>query len=132
MAFAREIAAATVYMEASGEPSLGRQAVAHVLVNRVADGRWGSSLASVCLARAQFSCWDERDPNRMRLARLADTDAILLECLAFVDAAVAGEPDPTGGATFYYADTMPNPPSWASQGTFTAQIGHHRFYKDVP
>ncbi len=46
---------------------------------------------------------------------------------------IRGEvPDPTGGATHYYATTMPRPPAWVKGATFTVQIGAHRFYRNVP
>lgn len=45
----------TLAQEVRGEPLDGQKAVAHVLINRVKDGRWGKSLASVCLWKGQFS-----------------------------------------------------------------------------
>ena len=42
------------------------------------------------------------------------------------------EPDPTGGATHYYATTMPKAPGWAARAKQTLKLGHHIFFKDVP
>lgn len=41
-------------------------------------------------------------------------------------------PDPTGGATHYYAITMPKAPAWAAKATQTLRLGNHVFFKDVP
>ena len=130
--FDREIAVRTVWMEARGEGSDGMRAVASVLANRLADGRWGANLVAVCLAPLQFSCWNSSDPNRVAMARLADDDALLFEARQLVELALSGRDDPTDGATHYYADTMTRPPDWTAAARFTVQIGHHRFHKNVP
>lgn len=132
MTFALEVAARTVWGECRGEPIAGQRAVAHVLANRLTDGRWGSSLSSVCLAPYQFSCWRPDDPNLVKMAALDDGDPSLATFGAFIEAALAGETDPTDGATFYYSVTQILPPEWAKTGAFTVQIGKHKFYRDVP
>lgn len=130
MSFSLEIAARTLYGEARGETEDGQRAVAHVLVNRQKDGRWGKSLAEVCLARRQFSCWNDEDPNKMKLAALNDDDPLLTKLRGFVQAALLGDPDPTMGARWYYAVSMKTPPPWA-EGMPFVQIGNHRFLKTV-
>lgn len=125
-----EFGGATVFMEASGESPAGRRGVAWVLVNRLASGRYGGSLAEVCLDPNQFSCWNTSDPNRKRLARTALTDPIFQDSLAAVAEAQAGGVDPTGGATMYYAASMTTPPYWVSKCTFTVQIDNQLFYKE--
>lgn len=46
---------------------------------------------------------------------------------------IAGvEPDPTGGATHYYASSMARPPAWANGARQTLKLGHHLSFKDVP
>jgi N-acetylmuramoyl-L-alanine amidase len=130
MAYDRQIAAATVFMEASGEPPEGRRAVAWTLVNRLKGTGYGDTLAAVCLKAYQFSSWDTPDSNRRRLADTPDNDPILRDCEAAVDEAVNGTTtDPTGGATFYFATSMPQPPSWAASMTETATIGGQKFFK---
>lgn len=131
--FDRELAARTTWMEARGEGASGIDAVAHVLVNRVRAGRWGASLASVCLAPYQFSCWNTADPNRSAMAKLADDDAVLAQCRAAVGAALAGAADPTGGATHYVTKAVLEQmaPPWTSAATRCAEIGHHVFFKNV-
>ena len=77
MAYSQQIATATIAMEASGEGPDGELAVAHTLLNRVKDGRWGRNLASVCLWKKQFSCWNDEDPNRIRFANMDNADPAL-------------------------------------------------------
>jgi len=131
VAYSLQIATATIYMEASGEGPQGELAVAHVLLNRQADGRWGKTLAQVCLAPEQFSCWNTTDPNRRRMAALGNDDPALLSANAALGAAQGGAADPTRGATHYYSAKMPSPPEWAGSGRFLVQIGNHRFYDQV-
>ena len=133
MAFDREIAALTIRCEAEGESHEGKVAVAASFFNRLAAGRFGKTIASVCLHRMQYSEWNA-DPvdnrNLVRVAESADDDPINADCLAAYDEAAAGA-DPTGGATHYFAVSIPAP-NWAATGEFTVQIGHHLFYKNVP
>lgn len=130
MTFSRDIAARTLWAEARGEPEDGQRAVAHVMVNRVKDGRWGPNLASVCLAPLQFSAWNSRDPNRLAMAKLPDDDMILTKLAGMIAAAATGEPDPTGGALFYYNPDSVEAPSWAAEMIQVAKIGHHLFFKE--
>lgn len=129
MDWAFATAARTIWQEARGEPLVGQQAVAHVIVNRLKSGRWGHSLATVCLAPLQFSGWDASDPNRMAAAALHDDDPALLALGTILQAAVDGGPDPTSGAMWYYATTMPHPPSWAETMTPCGQFGNQKFFK---
>jgi N-acetylmuramoyl-L-alanine amidase len=126
MAFDLQIGAATLFMEASGEPPEGQQAVASVLGNRLRDGRWGPTLAAVCLAPAQFSCWNTSDPNRKRLAATSDT--VLLPFEAMIQRALDGVLiDNTNGSLWYF-----NPglvlPSWAALYRLQANIGAQAYY----
>ncbi len=129
MAFDIQIAAATLYMEASGEPLEGQQGVCSVLINRMRDGRWGPTLAAVCLAPQQFSSWNTKDPNRKRLALASDDDPLLLKFQEMVQAALSeGAPDPTLGSLWYFNPTLAKP-LWASSYVLTAQLGNQNFYK---
>lgn len=129
-------AARTIWGEARGEGADGMRAVAHVLLNRAQDGRWGLSLGAVCLAPYQFSCWNPSDANRQKMLDMFSGDLSLAPAIsAFGDANAERQNgvDPTGGATHYHADTIPAP-LWASGllgAIQTAHIGHHIFYKNV-
>lgn len=130
MAYDEEIATGTIWMEASGEPPEGRRGVAWVIVNRLNSGRYGSSLAQVCLAPWQFSSWNTTSVDRKRLAQTSEADPVLLDCGAALQEAQAGGTDPTQGATLYYADSMTTPPEWAAKATFTVKLGSQLFFRE--
>jgi len=130
MAFDLQIGAATAFMEASGESLEGQRGVCHVLINRLKDGRWGKTLAAVCLAPSQFSSWDTTDPNRKRLALTPDNDSTLTNLSALLRGILAGDDeDPTGGALWYFNPSLALP-SWASSYIQTAKLGNQVFYKE--
>lgn len=128
MTWDEQIALRTLWGECRGEPHEGQVAVAAVLLNRLKSGKWGKSLASVCLAKIQFSCWNASDPQRERMAALADEELTGLK--AALAEAMAGK-DPTKGATHYFATSMIVPPKWSIGATFCGQIGRHKFYREV-
>ena len=131
-------AARTLWQEARGEPLEGQRAVAHAIYNRLKDGRWGSTLGSVCLARSQYSAWGPVTPSNANMladfrtsCALADDDPALI---AFADliAATMVEPDPTGGATHYYNPKAVPRPSWAETPAVPCgQFGRQLFFKNV-
>ena len=128
--FQDQVVFRTMAQEVRGEPFEGQKAVAHVLLNRVKDGRWGKTLASVCLWRGQVSGWYvPRDPNFSYACSLADGDSVLIKMSnAFI--AASTEADFTKGATHYLNDNLSNP-DWDDKATFCGQWGRHKFYKDV-
>ena len=134
----RDVLARTLWGEARGESLAGQIAVAWTIRNRVKDGKakswWGEGYAGVCLKPYQFSCWNRNDPN---FAYLSGAKPIPFQ--EFAQAQIAADqvtsgkvPDPTDGATHYYATTMPAAPAWASKAKQTLKLGHHLFFKDVP
>lgn len=68
-----EILTLTLIGEARGEPIEGMVAVGNVIRNRLRHepGRY-KSYSDVCLARLQFSCWNEDDPNRVLLLSIGE------------------------------------------------------------
>lgn len=99
--------------------------------NRLADGRWGKSLASVCLWPYQFSGWrGPKDPNFSYACNLLDDDATLDHMRSVLQSALDGTADPTSGATHYFAVNVPDP-AWVDGATYIGQFGHQRFYKNV-
>lgn len=149
--------AATLMGEARGEPLEGKIAVAWVVRNRMMRSIWWGifteadraklsidpprySAQAVCRKPWQFSCWNTNDPSyRVCLKFLAPENlqdnlknSQFKECLYAVDQVMAGRvPDPTFGATHYINPKIANP-KWDDEATVTANIGQHRFYKDVP
>ncbi len=109
----------TINGEAGGEPEAGQSAVAHVILNRLAAGGYGNSITDIVKAPVpdprdaargyhEFSMWNppgkegnkggQLDPNSDVYAKIGDV----------VDRAYyGGSPDPTGGATHYYAGAPP-------------------------
>lgn len=133
----RDVLARTLWGEARGEGLAGQIAVAWTIRNRVFDGKtkswWGEGYAGVCLKAWQFSCWNKSDQNYVYLGGAKPIPLReFAQAQIAADQVMAGKvPDPTGGATHYYATTMRNPPMWAIDATKTVQIGRHIFYKNV-
>jgi len=125
--------------EARNQPHEAKQGVAATFFNRIRTGRYGQTVAHVCLARMQYSSMnDDRQDNLNLLVvcDLTEDSPVWQEChKAFLEA--AKDVDPTGGATHYY-DTSIDPPYWTRrqadgrQAVRTVQLGRLVFYKDVP
>ena len=133
MAFDREISAMTAFCEASSLSPAARRGVIHSQFNRLRDGRFGPTVAAICLKRYQYSEWlsDRADNNNLlRAAECKDDDPIMGDCLEAYDEALAGYPDPTDGATHYH-DISISPPAWTAGATKTCQIDSLIFYKNV-
>lgn len=139
--------AKTLEGEARGEPDDGKAAIAWVIVNRAKKVRFAGggaglvgAIARVCLAPAQFSCWNEGDPNRPYLLK-APAEAYAAE-RAIAELVLEGvTPDPTNGADHYHTIDPPPwadrwPPDWASDNppnkqmpmAEVARFGGHVFY----
>jgi spore germination cell wall hydrolase CwlJ-like protein len=117
--------ALNVYHEARGEPVIGQNAVAHVVMNRVNAHGWPNTVCGVIGQSMQFSWVHEKavwSPNYdstawMRALRVAedvlDGDAV----------------DPTDGATHYHATWLNRYPTWSKNLRQTVTIGRHIFYR---
>ncbi|MGH8384021.1 MAG: cell wall hydrolase [Pseudomonas sp.] len=134
----RDILARTIWGEARGESPAGKVAVAWTIRNRVFDGKekswWGEGYAGVCQRPYQFSCWNRNDPNHPFLSGVRQVPfRELAQARIAADQVIDGlVPDPTGGATHYYAVSMKTPPAWAAKAKQTLKLGGHVFLKDVP
>ncbi|WP_255448570.1 cell wall hydrolase [Telmatospirillum sp. J64-1] len=131
-----DILARTLWGEARGESVRGKEAVAAVVLNRVARAQrrggywWGRTVSEVCLKAWQFSCWNANDPNRPKLEAVGEENAQFRTCLRIATRAVhGGLEDPTRGATHYHAKSVS--PAWARGKAPCAEIGNHFFYNDV-
>jgi spore germination cell wall hydrolase CwlJ-like protein len=127
--------ARTIYGEAAGEPWMGKEAVAHVVLNRARSGRYPASVTEVCLQPKQFSCWNANDPNFPKIRNLQPgADTVFDNCCEIAGKALHGLlNDPTGGALHYHADYI-DKPSWvvrSPNAKLTAMIGHHLFYTGI-
>ena len=135
--YAIDTLARTLYGEARGEKVRGIEAVASVVLNRVEKALqrgsywWGGNVEGVCLKPWQFSCWNERDPNREKLLNVSKDNKIFATCLRVARRALfGGVKDPTNGATHYHVKGLM--PAWARQQIPCAEVGNHVFYKDIP
>lgn len=131
-----EVLARTLYGEARGEPVRGKEAVASVILNRVARAGerggywWGTSVIGVCLKPWQFSCWNAGDPNRAKILAVTPQNATFATCLRIARRALSGGlKDPTNGAVHYHS--MRVHPPWAWRHAPCAEIGNHLFYNTV-
>lgn len=125
------IAAITLCQEARGEPIDGQNAVAHAILNRQKDRRWGDTLASVCLWPHQFSGWaDHKDPNFAYACGLSDDDATLSHMRSVLQVAIDGGNDLTFGATHYHSDKI-EAPEWTNGAIFCGKFGTQLFYRGV-
>ena len=133
----RDILIKTLYGEAGNQGPHGMAAVAHVIMNRLNSGHWGNSLADVATAADpktgvhQFSMWNP--PGKLtgngKAQNLSPDDPNYQTIGALVDN-IDKVPDPTNGATHYYAPSgMPGgrPPSWAKDGTNVNKVGDQIF-----
>ena len=120
--------ALNIYHEARGEPDLGKLAVGHVTLNRVADARFPTTVCAVVrqggeekLHRCQFSWWCDGRSDR-------PLDAKAWEYVRAVARQVylGFSEDPTEGALWYHADSVM--PSWGKVLPRGPRIGQHLFY----
>jgi len=117
--------ALTMYWEARGEGRRGMQAVGAVVLNRVADPRFPSSVCGVVYQGGetppcQFSWWcDGRSDRPTQRAAWTSSLALATELLSRTLR------DPTGGALFFSGKSIRQP----RQRVRTAQIGNHAFYR---
>ena len=136
--------AALVAGEALDQSYIGKLSVAYSVVNRVASPGawitwWGRNVREVILCPKQYSCFD--DPNRYDDMVLAANTPVptfhyigsYAESVMAAYVALNGnEPDPTHGATHYYAPKAMRPagkvPSWVPHMRQVAAIDDQLFY----
>lgn len=126
-----ECLALNVYFEARGESREGQVAVAHVVMNRVADDRFPGGVCAVVhqggtdSEDCQFSWWCDGLADRPK--HKADWEAA--RDIARIIYWGEGE-DPTGGALWYHATSVKA--YWRGQYEKGPTIGNHIFYRDKP
>ncbi len=123
----RDYAIRTIVGESAGEPDVGQRAVAGVILNRLASGKYGDSAKAVVLAKHQFEPWTKR--SKELLAIDPASPAYKRAAAAFA-AAEAGD-DPSQGATHFFSPVAQaalgrKVPNWA-QGE-GLRIGGHSFF----
>ena len=111
----------TVAFEAANEPSLGKAAVAHVVLNRKKSGRWGDQIKKIVTQPWQFEPWMTR---RNEIEELSPDDPRYRKAARIADAVLDGDiPDPTSGATHFLNEAIVRQrrggslPRWARRRT---------------
>lgn len=117
--------------EAGSEPDDGQAAVAHVILNRISSGKYGKTPQSVIFAPSQFESAD--NPTSTFYTTYPGAPDYR-KAQSIVQGVLLGNiPDPTGGATLFYAPRAQaalgrKPPQWSINQTPSAVIGGHVFY----
>lgn len=113
--------AMNVYWESRGQPLAGQAAVAHVTLNRVNAPGFPASICGVVHQSCQFgwTCDGKKD--------LPTEPTAWAESVDMAKRALAGEPDPTGGALYFHQ--LSERPQWA-RGRYGHRvvIGQHVFF----
>lgn len=119
----QECLANAVYFEARSEPIEGQLAVAEVVMNRAASGRYPSDLCAVITQKAQFSFIRRGRFPRADRGSDAWKRAVAIARIARQKLAAAAVP---GNVLWYHATYVS--PSWGKRLTKQTQIGLHIFY----
>lgn len=125
-----DVVARTIWGEAGELGEEAMRAVAAVILNRRAHGKWmGGTALEVCLRPYQFRCWDVSSPaiHRMRAPPPDDPALKLAREIAGKALARGIVPDPTKGATHYHPEWVV--PKWAEQCDILARIAGLWFYR---
>lgn len=131
------VLAQTLWGEARGEQDVGMEAVAAVILNRHrAHWRGARTVADVCLAKAQFSCWNPGDPNRAAMSRVAKSpDDAFRRAQRVARRALGLEPPSIlslpPDVRHYFSTSMPDPPPWARGKPPYDTFGRHVFYAGI-
>ena len=118
----QECLANAVYFEARSEPIEGQLAVAEVVMNRAASGRYPADLCSVITQKAQFSFIRRGKFPRANRDSEAWKKAVAIASIARQK--LAGSLP--SGVLWYHATYVS--PSWGKRLTKQTQIGLHIFY----
>jgi len=132
-----------IWGEARGENLMGKIAVGCVVRNRVINEH--SSYKEEILKPYQFSCFNEGDPNFIKIYHIAEKLVdlspedlekkikelnkvyyALYDCYLAASAVMQGIEDVTKGALYYFSKKS-KIPYWAARLTITEIIGNHIF-----
>ena len=115
--------AGAVYFEARGEPLYGQLAVAEVVINRAASGRFPASYCGVVLQRLQFSF-----VKGGRMPALPVNSLTWNRAKAIAQIAHRGLWDSEAeGSLYFHARSVS--PGWSNRRQAMARISNHVFYR---
>lgn len=113
--------AGAIYFESKGEPLTGQLAVAHVVINRAASGRFPRSICAVVTQPGQFSF-----VRGGRVPSVSTANAQYRTAIAVAQVAMEKRwESPIANAMFFHARRVS--PGWGM--TRVAAIGGHVFYR---
>ena len=115
--------ATAVYFESMGEPLEGQLAVARVVINRAASGRYPTTMCEVVKQKAQFSFVRGGQFPRIDPACAAWRKAQSIARIAVANASASLPTD----VLWYHADYVA--PGWGKRLTRVEKIGAHIFYR---
>jgi spore germination cell wall hydrolase CwlJ-like protein len=127
----RDLIIRTIAAEASGKSPEEAQAIGHVIMNRIASGRYGKTPEKVLFAPNQFEPWGDPRGSNYPMRHKPGT-AKYEKAQAALDAALAKD-DITGGATLFWGPkaqaALGRPaPRWGRTGGL--DIGETRFHRE--
>ena len=121
--------ALNIYFEARSEPEEGKLAVGHVVMNRVVNRRFPSTVCGVVRQggelrrhRCQFSWWCDGRSDKPRNRREWQKSSQIALSIYW-----GQSEDPTDGALWYHADYVK--PGWRKHFERGPKIGRHIFYR---
>lgn len=118
--------AQNVFWEARNQDTDGREAVAHVTINRVEARRWPSTICEVVWQHRQFSWTHDGKSDKIPPIRVEDGlwhEMVVVAVRAMLDLS----DDPVGGSTHYHAVYVE--PVWRHELEHVVLIGAHQFYR---
>lgn len=126
-----EILARTLYGEARAHDTEDAEAIACVVMNRVAYRNWPGDVGDVCLQPFQFSCWNANDPNRARILKVRPGENPWFdECWRIAEAAIADRvPDQTRASTHYHTPAVA--PRWSRGKRPVYRTVGHLYFNDI-
>jgi spore germination cell wall hydrolase CwlJ-like protein len=125
------ILARTIYGEGRGELHKGGTApliaIANVVVNRK-NKKFAKTVAEVCQAPYQFSCWNKEDKNYTKINNVSEEDSVFRICAEVADNVLQEKwPDLTDGCDHYHEKSIK--PFWAAYREPKRIFGSHYFYE---
>jgi spore germination cell wall hydrolase CwlJ-like protein len=119
-----------VYFEAGNESKRGKDAVAHVILNRSKDLSFPSNLCDIVRQKGQFSY----HKLNKRIFKFNQNDSFMVKNLSdSADAALRAtsgvSKDPTNGALFFVNIKLASYTNWLVGMKRTTVIENHNFYK---
>lgn len=135
--------AMTIWMEGRSEGWDGQVCIAEIIRERtfardipdhirkhMYDFMPDGNVSTTVLWPYQFSCWNTKDPNRMKAAFLSFEDKMFDQCLRAWNFAIEKETHLTQHALFYFNPAIVTVmPKWVDDCVRTIVSGKHHFYK---